>query len=254
MTVFSPTRCVWSLLFLLAVGVVLFISVTVFDDPLGFNRHRVRRVRELDSLSSSCNEETTRRLIATSLIAAYNGRRDGHLSFFEAYPYASLFQEYSKHYKIDWEVYGALIWVESQYDPSRKSNRNCKGMSQLSESTAKAMACSLGIFYERDRTVWNDMLNITLGLCYLSKSIKKYNVKRGLKIYIGGEGFSETNSDVIQYWGAVYNEYLRLQFIHKGVLESYCDKTPPTLGDFLDRKNSNGIRKKPRRGIKRIAP
>lgn len=154
-----------------------------------------------------------------TLIVAYK------LSKWEAYYYCTLFDDFSLRYNIPWEIFAATIRVESNFNPSAKSDAGCKGLMQLKESTAEELATSLDIRYN-DKTLWNDILNIILGSTYLSTHIKEKGIKEGVKTYLGGPDYKRnvkknhgTRTYVKEYKVSVLSEYDKLSLMFRGVVD-----------------------------------
>lgn len=128
----------------------------------------------------------------------------------EADFYAMMFNKYSGKYGIDWKIYPAIIAVESNFDPAAISSKKAKGIMQMMDSTFKEMCAKNEIFYMENRTIYNDVLNVKMGLQYLSFAVKTKGLERGVKSYIGGPGYSNTNQDVKEYWVRFSAEYAKI--------------------------------------------
>jgi len=148
-----------------------------------------------------------------TLIIHYN------LSWYEAHYYSIIFDDFSQKYDVPWQIYPAVIRIESNFDPTIKSPKNAKGITQVIEPTAKEVAKKLGIEY-KSITLWNDLLNMVIGLTYLSEGIKEVGLEDGIRRYIGGPGFDKGRKDIGEYRTTVRWEYERLSYIYRGVLNS----------------------------------
>jgi len=167
-------------------------------------------------------KDKRRKCISKTLKIAYN------LSDWESYCYSVFFDDFSTYYKINWEVYAALIRVESNFNPTIKSKANCKGLMQIKESTGEEIAKKLGILFIKNQSLWNDFINIILGAEYLSRFIQEKGFDGGVKSYLGGPDYlksvkknTETYKYVKEYKIRVSDEYHQLQYIFRGVADEY---------------------------------
>jgi len=149
------------------------------------------------------------------------------LSWYEAHYYSIIFDDFSCKYNIPWQIYPAMIRVESNFNSTVKSDKGAKGLTQVMESTAKEIAGKLNIPYDI-RTLWNEILNLAIGLTYLSEGIKELGLEDGINRYIGGPGFNKGRKDIGDYRTTIRWEYDRLTYIHQGVLNSPMDDTTKT--------------------------
>lgn len=163
-----------------------------------------------------------RRCISKTLTIAYD------LSNWESYCYSMIFDEISCYYKINWEIFAALIRVETNFNPTLKSPAHCKGLMQLKEATGKEVAEKLDINYVENQSLWNDFINILLGSHYLAEFIKERGIEGGIKSYLGGPDYlksvkkkGETFRYVREYKIKVSEEYKQLKYIFRGVIDKY---------------------------------
>lgn len=213
-------------------GLLLLIVYLVSEMPTPSSHEGIVKITEITKLREINDRVINIRLIAKTLVLAYDKRRDCHLSYFEAYAYATLFEAYSRKYQTDWAVYGALIWVESQYRPTSKSEKNAKGLTQFIETTL-AVECSLhGVYYKENETIWNDVVNVAMGCAHLSKYIEKRGVDKALSAYQGGPDHSTTSQYTnVTYPAKINNERRRLTALYDGVVAQY-KKNPELLLDL----------------------
>jgi soluble lytic murein transglycosylase len=185
--------------------------------------------------------ENSRKLKAMqqSLVIAYG------ITKWEARYYSYIFYDFSKHYGLPWEIYPAMIRVESNFRTTLKSDKDAKGISQVLESTAAEVAQKIGINYVNGETPWNDLLNLVIGVTYLSDQISTGNgsddekIKHGIKCYLGGPDYlrksvsnQNTNTYLANYSTTVWQEYVKLSYIYKGV---YADaKSKSKLDEKID--------------------
>lgn len=145
------------------------------------------------------------------------------LSKWEAKYYSIIFDDFANEYGIDWEIYAAMIRIESNFNPTIKSAKGAKGLTQVLEPTAKFLCDTLEIKYKESYTLWNDILNMVIGLTYLSHHIKEKDLDHGVRVYLGGPGYSKNKpgSNAYDYIGkyrtSVWQEFQRLQYIYRGV-------------------------------------
>lgn len=166
-----------------------------------------------------------RKCIAKTIILAYG------ISEWEAFHYAIVFDQYSVYYQIPWEVYAALIRVETNFNPTLTSKAGCRGLMQVKESTAEEIAKKLNIKYREKRTLFNEFTNIAIGSFYLSENIlKKNSIKHGIKCYLGGPDYlrsvknnAETFTYVKEYKTRVSKEYEQLAYMFRGIVDEFSD-------------------------------
>lgn len=163
-----------------------------------------------------------RRCISRTLQLAYG------LSKWEGFCYATIFDEFSLLYKIRWELYGSLIRVETNFNPTRKSGKNCKGLMQIKESTGEEVAKELGIRFIGNQSLWNEFINIAIGSAYLSKFVVERGVQKGIKSYLGGPDYlknvqkkAETFKYVKEYKTRVSEEYDQLSYMFRGIVDEF---------------------------------
>lgn len=159
------------------------------------------------------NNQNKLQYIEKTLLVTYD-----NLSQPEAHYYAIVFNDFSNTYNIPWEIYPAIIRIESNFDVTAHSEKGAKGLTQVIESTGVRIATKLNIPYEKDKTLWNDILNMTIGFTYLSEAIQEKGLEDGVKAYIGGLGFQKGRKDIRQYRTTVDAEYKKIQYIYKGVV------------------------------------
>ena len=140
------------------------------------------------------------------------------LSWYESHYYSILFDDFSQKYDIPWQVYPAILRIESNFDPTLLSSKGARGMAQVMDATAKEVAEELGIEFVPKKTLWNDLINMVLGFEYLSKAIKERGLEEGIQVYIGGPGFNKGRKDIGDYRTTVRWEFDRLTYIHAGVV------------------------------------
>lgn len=158
-----------------------------------------------------------------ALLVSYN------ITSYEARYYSFIFDDFSQKYGIPWEVYPALVRIESNFNPGVMSRERAKGLTQVLESTGKSQAEKLNIPYN-DGTLWNSILNMVIGFDYFSegyaekiKDIPQDSaLKHAMRRYCGGPGYARVNDSariyVKEYRSTLWDEYLRVSYIYKGVM------------------------------------
>jgi hypothetical protein len=69
----------------------------------------------------------------------------------------------------------ALIKIESSFKNGSVSEQGAKGLMQIMPYVAESLAKELGIEWAGDSTLFNPMLNIRIGMHYLSQLIRDFN-------------------------------------------------------------------------------
>lgn len=166
-----------------------------------------------------------RKCIAKTIVLAYG------ISQWEAFHYAIIFDQYSVYYHIPWEVYVALIRVETNFNPTLTSPAGCRGLMQVKESTGEDIAKKLDIRWKEKKTLFNEFCNLAIGSFYLSENIrKKKSINKGLKCYLGGPDYlksikenAETFTYVKEYKTRVSKEYEQLSYMFRGKVDELSD-------------------------------
>lgn len=154
-----------------------------------------------------------------TLMVAYD------LSKWEAYYYCTLFDDFSLKYNVPWELFPAIMRVESNFNASVRSQADCIGLMQIKRTTGKDVADKLNIKFN-DVTLWNDIINIVIGSTYLCEHIKKEGLREGVKRYLGGPDYKKsvknnhgTRTYVKEYKTSVISEYEQLTLMFRGVVD-----------------------------------
>jgi len=164
--------------------------------------------------------------MAKTLVVAYN------ISTYEARYYSTVFYEFSDKYDVPWEIYPALIRIESNFKPGLRSSKGAKGLMQILEGTGRDVARKIGVNFIPEETLWNETLNLVIGMTYLTDAIKRDTTEsdssalaHGIKTYLGGPDYvkalKEASGENAKYIGVykstVWDEYTKLRYIYKGV-------------------------------------
>lgn len=204
------------------------------------------------------------RCMTTALGIAYG------ISKWEGHYYSVIFDDFSTRYGIPWEIYAAVVRIESNYNPTLVSPKGAKGMMQILEPTAESVASQLKINYIKTQTLWNDVINMILGCTYLSDNIKSSGLEDGVKCYLGGPSClvpiknpdPEKHQYISEYKSSVWKEYKELVYIFRGVVNEsskipyaeihssvFPDSVVPTIMFYKDTvqtkfKGAKNVRKK----------
>ena len=162
------------------------------------------------------------------------------LSKYEVRSYADMFINFAEETGVPWEMFAAIVRIESNFDPSQKSSKGAIGMAQVLESTGKATAKGMGIKFKEGVTLWNDALNMAIGFTYFNEGYQKHLSENGdtvaalqyaIRRYVAGPGAAsnmpkqsksfdggmEVRQYVSEYKETIWQEYRKLHFTFKGV-------------------------------------
>ena len=83
----------------------------------------------------------------------------------------------------------AVMHVESRYDTFAVSNRDAMGLMQILPSTGEWMARRKGIPWEGPQTLFDPIVNVTIGVAYLRELADRYgSIHTALSAYNWGPG------------------------------------------------------------------
>ncbi|WP_313756299.1 lytic transglycosylase domain-containing protein [Tissierella sp.] len=104
--------------------------------------------------------------------------------------YKNIIVKYSKEYKLDPYLVASIINVESKYDKDAISQKNARGLMQISPSTGKWASEVLKIENYSEDILFEPEINIKIGTWYLSTLFKEFNdnVDSVLAAYNAGSG------------------------------------------------------------------
>ena len=200
------------LLFTGLLGVIGFYAYTISIK----NRHLTKRVISYEEQKIKLDN------MQKTITLCYG------LTSYEARYYSIIFDDFSQKYNIPWEVYPALIKIESNFNSGVMSKQRAKGITQVLESTGKIQADKLGIPFN-EGTLWNCVLNMVIGFDYFSEGFieridstsMELSLKHAIRRYCGGPGYAQINPDariyVKEYKSTVWDEYLKVAYIYKGI-------------------------------------
>lgn len=222
-------RWTWIALVIIIGGVGTAFTLAVVND---FNQRNIQihkleaKIRELNYLKE---KENRIHYMEQTLMVQYK------ISWYEAHYYSIMFDDIMqendslfKAHGIGWQIFPAIIRIESNWDPRVVSKKNAKGLMQVLEGTAEDMVNRINarnpnanIEYEKQKTLFIEILNFFIGAEYLIKQISDFeDPEKGLKAYNGGPGYDKGRKDIGMYRTTVRWEYDRLEFIHRGVMNS----------------------------------
>ena len=204
------------------VGVFILIPIMIFSLFLNWYFYKSNEMLEVEVQKNHAYLVKEERLccMTKTLGIAYG------ISKWEGYYYSIIFDDFATKNNIPWEIYAAIVRIESNYNATVVSPKGAKGMMQIMESTGESVAKKLGINFVKTQTLWNDFINMILGCTYLSDNILSSGLENGVKCYMGGPGclvtIKDPSSDAHQYISAyktsVWKEYKEMVYIHRGVV------------------------------------
>jgi len=148
-------------------------------------------------------------------------------------PYKELIFTQAQERDLDPYLVAAVIFVESKFDPSAKSDSGALGLMQIMPTTGKWAAEKIGLEDFREEYLYDPQVNVTIGTWYLANLREEFgnNLVIMLAAYNGGRGnvkewlqeelwtgehntveqipFPETKHYVLRVMAA-YKEYKRL--------------------------------------------
>lgn len=108
------------------------------------------------------------------------------------YPFAykEEIKEYSEKYQVDPFLVASVINSESGFNEKAISNKNCKGLMQISEQTGVWGAQETNIVIDNDEYLLEPDKNIEIGSWYISRLLKEFdgNLENALAAYNAGSG------------------------------------------------------------------
>lgn len=112
------------------------------------------------------------------------------ISFVFPIGYKDYINIYSNQYDIDPFLVAAIINVESKYNKEAVSNRNARGLMQITSQTGKWGAQELAIKGYSDEMLFEPEINIRIGVWYLNQLNKEFNGELSLVLaaYNAGSG------------------------------------------------------------------
>lgn len=104
--------------------------------------------------------------------------------------YSNYIFNYSKKYNLSPYMVAAVIKAESDFDKDAVSNKDARGLMQITPSTARWAAEQMKIKNFHEEMLYDEELNIRMGCWYLSNLISEFGIdmKIVLAAYNGGRG------------------------------------------------------------------
>ncbi len=177
---------------ILKLVIIFLLLVTIAKQDRDMNKIRYALKTEAESSSIEKDVKT--------LCEVYG------LNYPEAKIYLGLFHDIAQKYEIDWRIYPAIIWIESGFRCNLKSHKGAIGICQVMPATFKETAAKLGIKYRPDETEWNEILNIAVGMSYLSERIARKGIMYGVTAYFAGDRYKDSQ-ETIRYFEMVLYQY-----------------------------------------------
>jgi len=214
-------RLLTALLMVMIVFSLVIGTMFYYETQKSFKQEQV-----INKLSSDLKTFTDKDLAIKNMEETLRIAYD-FLSTYEAHYYSVIIHDFAKKYDMPWEIFAALIRIESNFDPTVKSEKDAKGLIQVMEATGKAVAEKIGIRFKENKTLWNDILNACIGFSYFGEGYeekvsegKEVALIHAVKRYLGGSNYSKKSDHKVyiqEYKLTIWQEYRRLIYIYKGV-------------------------------------
>jgi hypothetical protein len=206
--------------------IIIIVSATLMTVAIGVtrdiklkNEQTIKTLKfEIESLLEFKKEKSEIENMEKTLLICYD------ISKYEAHYYSIIYYDFATKYNTPWQIYPAVIRIESNFNPTVLSSKSAKGIAQVLEATGKNVAIKLGINYVPTETLWNDLLCQIIGFTYLSDAIKEKGLEDGVKCYIGGIGFDKGRKDIGEYRTTVQKEFDKLKYVYLGVIQEGLQK------------------------------
>ena len=102
--------------------------------------------------------------------------------------YEQIVNGHARHYDLDPALLAAVIYQESKFDPSVKSDSGAIGLMQLLPATAEGIAVHTGGTRFRTADLYDPEINVRYGSWYLRHLLEKYADERtALAAYNAGQ-------------------------------------------------------------------
>ena len=137
----------------------------------------------------------------------------------------------------------AVTRQESEFDPAAISSSGARGLMQLMPNTARQVAKSLGLHYDRDHLTDNPTYNLTLGSHHIAELLRSYrgSYVLALAAYNAGPGNVE---DWIREWGDPRNSQVDIvdwiELIPFRETRDYIQRILESLQVYRHRLNGGG--------------
>lgn len=198
----------------------LFFYAYYYYREFGRLSNITEKLKELEDKDKNYTLREQRQQTMTKTLMIVYG-----LSKWEAHYYSIIFDDFSRKFDIPWEIYPAIIRVESNFKCTVVSSKGAKGIMQILETTGEIISKEIGINYIKGETLWNDLCNLIIGCYYLSIYINEKGLDSGVQSYLGGPAYlksAKSNADVFKYLGeyktTVGKEYKILSYMYRGIV------------------------------------
>jgi soluble lytic murein transglycosylase len=102
-------------------------------------------------------------------------RFSDQISTADAKKLAKLIGEECDNYSLDPFLILAMIYVESKFDPIAVSKKGAIGLMQVMPQTGEFIAEKLGIPFNGDKSLFDPVINVRLGIYYFSLLINRFD-------------------------------------------------------------------------------
>jgi hypothetical protein len=114
-------------------------------------------------------------------------RFSDRISTADAKKLAKLIDDECEIYGLDPFLILAMIYVESKFDPVAVSNKGAMGLMQVMPATGEFIAGKLGIPFNGDKSLFDPVINVRLGIYYFSSLINRFeSIDQALIAYNAG--------------------------------------------------------------------
>jgi hypothetical protein len=169
--------------------IVFALSFHYPDFTPGFNNHRKETIQEI--------------------LSVLERHRTGLASVTKE-ELAEVIYEEAIRYNHDPKFIMALIFTESEFWTWAVSEKGAKGLMQIMPYVAESIAKELGIKWSGDRTLFNPILNVKMGVYYLTQLTLNFkNPRVALAAYFYGPTYVQSLIDRKQRIPIDYHYYYR---------------------------------------------
>ena len=146
-----------------------------------------------------------------AVYAARRAARKGIYFISASYPKPALYDTS----QVEKALIYSIVRQESNFDPQAESYKGALGLMQLMPATAKAVAVSLNIEFDKERLKSDHNYNVKLGASYLRSLIKKYDGSYPLAIAAYNAGPHNVNKWIKRVGNPVQNDVDLIDWIER---------------------------------------
>ena len=146
-----------------------------------------------------------------AVYAARKAARKGIYFISASYPKPALYDTS----QVEKALIYSIVRQESNFDPQAESYKGALGLMQLMPATAKAVAISLSIEFDKERLKSDHNYNIKLGASYLRSLIKKYDGSYPLAIAAYNAGPHNVNKWIKRVGNPIQNDVDLIDWIER---------------------------------------